>query len=244
MKQQIATFFNKGSSYYTKKAIIQKYVAKKCLQKVSKKFFPSILEIGAGGGILTSLLVNYLSFNQLITLDISKKMLALCPSKATKIVADGEHPPFKNQQFDLLISSSTMQWYEHGADSILKNLSVLKPLAKFSLAIFVDGTLQELKQASQKIGFASVFPLKTHSTYIDKLQKNNIKFFFELEEKKIFFKSVIDLLKNLKYTGTNYTKSKKGYSRKKFEEFCYFYESNFKKKEGVYTTYKILYMWN
>ncbi|MDQ7031156.1 MAG: methyltransferase domain-containing protein [Desulfonauticus sp.] len=242
MKKQIANFFNKGSKHYSKEAIIQKYVAKKCISKIEGKYFPYILEIGAGGNILTSLIQRQIKTKVLVAIDISSQMLSYC-TNGIKIIADGEYAPFKPNSFDLVLSSSAMQWYNFAPASIQNNISLVKTGGQYSFAFFIKGTLKELETISKETQFGSIFHLQTQEKYLKFFKNKKIKFNYEIETKKIYFPSVKDILKHLQKTGTNYTTNKYRYGKEKYKNFCKLYTKKYSKNNSVFITYKILYIW-
>ena len=52
-----------------------------------------------------------------------------------------------------------MQWYADPARSLPIDLALLRPGGAFALAIFTEGTLAELAEASRNTGFGSVHPM-------------------------------------------------------------------------------------
>lgn len=241
-KRQIAQTFNKHAQSYSKKASLQKKIAKKCLSLVPYKDYPLILEIGAGGGILGKLLTTSFKYKKIIFLDIALEMLKLCPC-GIKVLADGEYLPFKPKSFDLILSSSTFQWYNNGPQALLSTLNLLKKEGFFAFAFFVKGTLKEIELTSQQTDFGSIYPLKTTDAYVEKMKTASIQFQFQEEEQKIYFSSVKDILLHLKQTGTSYTEKKNKFGPKKLKKFIEFYEKNFFSKKGYFLTYKTLYLW-
>lgn len=241
-KRQIAQTFNKHAQVYPKKINLQKIVAQKCLSFVPNKDYPLILEIGAGGGILGKLLVANFKYKKIIFLDMALEMLKLCPC-GLKILADGEYLPFKPKSFNLILSSSTFQWYDNGPQALLSTLNLLKKDGFFSFAFFVKGTLKEIELASRETGFGSIYPLKTTHSYLEKIKKSSLHFNFKEEEQKIYFNSVKDILLHLKHTGTSYTEKKTNFGPKKLKNFIEFYKKNFFSNKGYFITYKTLYLW-
>ncbi|KUJ95655.1 MAG: Methyltransferase type 11 [Desulfonauticus sp. 38_4375] len=241
-KKQIAAAFNRQAHKYPQEVKIQAQVAQKCLEVVPPGNYPLVLEIGAGGGILTCLIPQKIKYSQLVVLDLAKEMLKLCPL-GIKILADGEHLPFKRASFDLVLSASTFQWYEEGPRALLNTLGLLKKGGFFSFAFFVQGTLKEIAKASQESGFGSVYPLPASKPFLDFLTQAKIKFSAQEEESKIYFPGVKDILYHLKNTGTSYTPDKKAVSPSRLKKFFHFYAKHFQADKGFFLTYKTLYLW-
>ncbi len=244
MQKQIQKYFDQAKDTYKQEAHIQKIVARECLQFVSKNHFDWVLEIGAGGGLLTEAATSRLKSKHYVAIDLSLAMLKTIQKKdLIQIQADGERLPFKPESFDLLLSSSTMQWYQKGVHSIAENLKFLKKNGQFALAFFVRGTFRELAYASEVTGFGSVYPLDAARTYIDFFSRLNINFEASQKTYTIYYPSVRDFLQSHKKTGARYTRQKKALSKKRYLDFCKIYTRTFGERGKIPVTYEVLYLW-
>lgn len=245
MINQIKTRFDKSIITYREAAWIQKKVAAGCFSRVPQKTYFRVLEIGAGGGLLTDCCLNRLkSPDVYVALDISKMMLKLVPSgKAVLIQADGEHMPFKRESFDLMISSSAMQWYQDGPSSILKNIKLLQKKGVYSLAVFVQGTFRQMEYAGQLTGFGSLYPMTSARVYVDAFNASGLFPQWTVEDYTQYHPCVPDFLKSHKKTGATYTRPGAKVGRKAYNDFCRIYEKEFREKDGVPASYKVLYLW-
>ncbi|MBT8763532.1 methyltransferase domain-containing protein [Desulfohalobiaceae bacterium Ax17] len=244
MQKQIQKYFDQAKDTYKQEARIQKIVAKECLELLNRNDFGWILEIGAGGGLLTEAAKSRLKSRYYVAVDLSLAMLkGIQERDVVQIQADGERLPFKPGSFDLLLSSSTMQWYQKGVQSIAENLTYLKKNGQFALAFFVRGTFKELAYASEVTGFGSVYPLAQAKTYIDFFSRLNINFDTCKKTYTIYYPSVRDFLQSHKKTGARYTRQKKALSKKRYLDFCKIYTRTFGEEGKIPVTYVVLYLW-
>ncbi|MCA1744051.1 MAG: methyltransferase domain-containing protein, partial [Desulfovibrionales bacterium] len=215
-----------------------------CARRIPELSYPMVLEIGAGGGLLTECCLNKISPEHYFTLDLSMKMLKLnAQNRVFAVQGDGEKPPFRQEQFDLLVSSSAMQWYSCGADSILANISLLKGGGYFSLALFVQGTFYEMAHISSLTGFASVFPLPEENQCINALSQPELRFKTHIERHTVYFPDTPGFLKSHRKTGATFTRKGSGFGKKKYADFCKKYQEIYGGSEGIPVSYRILYMW-
>lgn len=245
MNNQIRKHFDQSVNTYQKAAVIQKKVAVRCCSHIPENDYSRVLEIGAGGGLFTEYFFRRKSnFGIYVALDVSRMMLKLIPAgRIVLMQADGERAPFKRESFDLLVSSSAMQWYQGGVSSIIGNISLLKKRGFFSLAVFVEGTFVQLGHVSSLTGFGSLYPLPPAGVLVDSLCLTGQRLEWEIEDYKAYFPSVQAFLKNHKHTGANYSRPGAGFGRKAYNDFCRKYEEIYGEKKGIPANYKVLYLW-
>jgi ubiquinone/menaquinone biosynthesis C-methylase UbiE len=112
-----------------------------------------ILEIGAGTGNVTRHLGKYYCKDQIVCLDISKKMLEqISTKKLTRncIQADFHSLPFQNC-FSLVISSTSLHWAQNSKTVIDILDHALLPGGTYSIAIMLDGTYRMLNEIKREI---------------------------------------------------------------------------------------------
>lgn len=246
MLSQIRRHFDHSTSTYRANAAVQAMVAKNCARKIPELNCPLVLEIGAGGGLLTEYCLKKISnLQHYFTLDLSLKMLKLTPhnNKVFAVQADGEKAPFREQSFDLLVSSSAMQWYSCGADSILENIRLLKDGGYFSLALFIQGTFKEMDKISSLTGFASIYPLPEEHQCIRTLSHSGLRLETHAETHIVHFPDAPSFLKSHRKTGATFTRKNSRFGKKKYADFCKKYQEIYGNEKGIPVSYRILYMW-
>ena len=245
MNNQIKKHFDRSISTYKKAAVVQKRVAADCCARIPEGYYPRVLEVGAGGGLLAEyFLQSHMDFEIYAAVDISARMLKLVPrDRVIPVQADGENAPFKPGCFDLLLSSSTMQWYRKAPASILDNIGMLRRGGFFSLAIFVQGTFKQMARVAAATGFGSLYPLPAAQSLVDCLEGAGQSHESALEEHTLYFSSVRQFLHNHKRTGATYTRPEAGFGKRVYKDFSRMYEDTYAEEKGVPVTYRVLYLW-
>lgn len=117
--------------FVSRRNIILKLIKKLNLKKDAK-----ILDIGCSGGPLIKLLSQN-GFIEVYGIDISSEAIGLCKERGIENVAvmDGTKTQFNDNEFDLIISSDTLEHIENDIDALSEWRRILKPNG--SLIIFV-----------------------------------------------------------------------------------------------------------
>jgi len=115
---------------------------------------PRMLEIGCGTGLLSAFLLERISCETLVALDLSGGMLEQAclnlrqnSPQVRLVLADGEQLPLSEGAFDLVASSTTFQWFNDLEHALAGIRRVLRPGGRLVFATLVRGTFRELKQA-------------------------------------------------------------------------------------------------
>lgn len=243
MTHSIRHCFDRAGASYESVALAQRRVAADVAARCPETLDGPVLEIGAGSGLLTRLLTPRLVAGCHVALDISPGMLthAAMPG-AIKLAADGERPPFRPGTFGFLASSSAMQWYADPARSLPADLALVRPGGGFALAIFVEGTLAELAEASQATGFGSVHPMRPAADYRAILSGlPGVRFTLETTVHKVSHPTVVALLKSLKGAGVTHTPRSSAPSASRYKAFTRYYQEHFATADGVTASYAVAY---
>jgi len=247
MKKRVATHFSRAAETYADAAEVQREVALACAQGVVPGRCGLAVEIGSGGGLLTGLLRQRVSWDRYLGLDIAPGMVAsqlLQGPGETLLVADGEAVPLRPGRVDLLVSASTMQWYRDPGRSIPENLALLAPGGAFSLAIFAQGTLAELARVSAETGFGSFLPMRPAAQYAD-IVGGVAGLEFQWRELAVTrcYPTVREALGRLQRTGATCTGEARGYAPGHWKAFVRRYEELFGGAQGVRASYNAVLLW-
>ncbi|MFK5881414.1 MAG: methyltransferase domain-containing protein [Sulfurospirillum sp.] len=190
--------FEKYAKTYDSNSLIQKKVAKELVQKLN--FRPkTILDLGCGTGeIYKNISWELDSF---VAVDCSSTMCKLHPkNKNVEIIhSDFESEEFLNKMsnyapFDLLISSSSLQWAQNMEIAFKAYRSLSE---KIAFSIFTNKTFRAIYEITNRESFLPAFESLVS---LSKIFKNsNI-------EKKLFrvnFDDTISMLKYIKMSGTS-----------------------------------------
>jgi len=217
-----------------------------------------ILDLGCGTGRNGRILKEKYQNIRLINYDFSinmlkeakKKQYKMLGNKSEFVCGDIEELSFTENTFDVIWSTSSLQWCNNLSDIFKKAKSILKPGGLFIFSTFGPNTLFELRSITKKISnyqktnnFLDVLSIK------DKLIKEGFSNpVIDLEEFCLTYKNINKLLLDLKKIGatSGFKRKKNGLSGKIFlklisdgyKEYSY---------DGIYpATYEAIYCyaWN
>lgn len=187
-KQEFSRFANS----YQYLNIIQREVAKELIDMLD--FAPkSILDLGSGSGEIYKNLSKF-DFETFTAVDISPEMCQLHPksSNIQVINSDFESEDIFRNKFDLIISSSAIQWSKD-IDSLFAKIS--KSSTHIAFAIFTSQTFFELnlKLNLKSLLYSTNFLVESLNRYFN--------FKYELKNYTLEFESTIELLRYIKQSG-------------------------------------------
>jgi malonyl-CoA O-methyltransferase len=208
MKNKIKTNFDRASNSYDAVAQVQLECAKFLVHKLKNcniDFYPNtILDLGAGTGYITELLLQIYPEASFTLNDLSPEMLKIAQKKfynQPKMnfdVIDMEIYDLK--QFDVIISNLAMQWLDNLFLSLERFFSKSKI---FAFSCLLEGSFEEWSSILKLYGIYSVvrrYP--TEDEILDFIQKMKTTAFFH--QTKIFtltFKNIYAFLKYLHQLG-------------------------------------------
>ena len=178
--------FSKSFLRYEKYSFIQKEVAKYLLLKTNYHDKKKILDIGCGSGVIHSLLDS--CHEKFVGIDYSKQMLQLHPKAKDTELLQMDFDSLEDEffkEFDLVFSSSSLQWSRYPSVMIEK---IQKNSKNFALSIFCDGTFSTLREW---LGVDTFLP---SSKKIISILNKDVKY-----EKKIYTLDFDDAISQLRY---------------------------------------------
>jgi len=210
---KIVREFSRFAHEYNKYNVIQKNVAKRLCKLLDRKHYKKILDIGAGdGAVYENLLEQNIKSSNFVALDFSTEMLNIhrCDKSIEKVCLDfnkkGFSSIFKPNEFDLIISSSSLQWSSN-LSTVLNELSSLSD--EFLFSFFTANTFKTLH------GIINInSPILKKEEVLDSLDR-----FFEYEldivEYRLNFDSVHEMLRYIKKSGVSGGVKQLGYKQMK-----------------------------
>jgi malonyl-ACP O-methyltransferase BioC len=192
--------FKQSMATYSKNAVVQKFTAEKMIEKLEDMYFPSVLELGAGTGILTEILAQKCTFDEFLANDLVEKS----KNYINKFVPDvkffaGDFRKLNfNKKFDMIISNAVFQWCE----DLEKVFDICKSiLNKNGILAFSTFSPENFKEIKSLTGVA----LKYYTLEeIRNLLDNNFEIIMAEEfEQKLKFDNPLKILKQMKDTGVN-----------------------------------------
>lgn len=206
--------FSRFAHQYDQYNIIQEKVAKILVDTLSLKSYNRVLDIGCGSGeVFKNFKDRKIHFNELTVFDSSAAMLEMHPEgeNVIKICADFNDKNFlktlTSPHYDLLISSSALQW-SRDLDFTLEKLSSLSK--SFHAAIFTSGTFKTLHKVAQITS-----PIYSAQTLEEHILKHYTDVSFELHHFTLAFASTREMFRYIKKSGVSSGEKKLGYRETK-----------------------------
>lgn len=214
--QKIKKQFEKSLAKYNENAIIQKIMAEKLVNNLPQNYYPSILELGCGTGILTKELAQKIKFDRYIANDLLIKA-----KKYTNIIIPNSEFIVGNAQkisvgscVDLVISNAMFQWIKRLDTAIEHFKTFLNPEGILAFSTFSPENFREIKDVT---GLSLEY--KTKNELCEILQPHFEIISIEEFEKTLKFNTPLELLAHMKNTGVN-SLERESWTFKEVKSFC------------------------
>lgn len=183
-KKRVAEHFSAACSSYDEYAQVQKQIAEvnlELLVDLVSEHSKYSVDLGCGTGLHTSALAKMA--DNCLAIDISHGMLKAAQMNNAKVVTatnntilycsgDADSLPLQSHTIDVLHSSMVLQWCSSPNNAITEIARVLSTSGCAQLAIMLDSSLYELRQAWQNLGLAPrVNEFFSQKQWLDATQK-------------------------------------------------------------------------
>ena len=160
-KRRVRAAFTRSAARYDARAEVQVRVRERALALVSSAAPAArrVLDVGAGTGALLAALAAARPGLAATAVDLAPGMCAAARAAAPGArvaAADAEALPFADGSFDLVVSTSTLQWLPRLGPALAEVRRVLAPGGVACLALFGERTLHELRGAWRAAAGAAV----------------------------------------------------------------------------------------
>jgi malonyl-ACP O-methyltransferase BioC len=212
MKKKIIKSFSNRAHSYDDYSFIQKNVNERLLNRLNliKHDKKDILEIGSGTGNLSQTLQGVHDRLNIVSIDLSHDMIKIHKDKnphAKCIQTKAEAPPFKDESFDTILSSLTLHWCELNENLFTRYSSLLKPNGLLLFSAAGPDTFREFRKCPEsiyeKLRFNNFIDMHHYGDFM--LNANLRDPVVDSEFITLEFTSLKQLLKSLRFTGTNVT---------------------------------------
>lgn len=150
-KHDVARRFSLAAAKYDAQAGIQARIASSAIERLADVACQRLLDIGCGTGRHTAELGQ--SGADVTGVDLAPGMIKLATERYPQFnfrVGDAEQLPWQQETFDVVYSSMALQWCNQPAKALTEIKRVLSSGGRAELAIMVDGSFKELRNASQR----------------------------------------------------------------------------------------------
>ncbi|HWI40253.1 MAG TPA: methyltransferase domain-containing protein [Verrucomicrobiae bacterium] len=149
-RSRVRSSFDRGAAAYERHAEVQRRVVGRLLADLSG--FPNprrVLDVGSGTGMLLQGIRRMFPGTLAVGVDLAhgmnRKAYEALGGETLLVTADAERLPFADRSFDLVVSSSALQWLETLEAAFTEVRRVLADGGRFLFAMFGEGTLMELQ---------------------------------------------------------------------------------------------------
>lgn len=243
-KTEVKYRFKRSMESYDRHAAIQKRIVRNLsglLEKYLTYVPRKVLEIGCGTGLLTQILYGKMSTADWTVNDLVEEMcrktadrLKLPP--ASCLPGDIESVVLP-QDYDLIVSASTFQWFDDPASMADKLAARLTKGGLLAFSTFGQDNLHELKTLTGK---GLDYPSRT--AWEKWLAPRFELLHAEEERHTLCFRQPLQVLQHIKYTGVNGMNAGEVWTRGKLQQFCTDYRQFSRRGHTYPLTYHPLYL--
>jgi len=156
-RRRVRAAFSRAAARYDARASVQRTVQGRVLALVAEAapLAARALDVGAGTGALLAALRAARPGLAAAAVDLAPGMAAAAQARlpgALVAAADAEALPFRAGRFDLVVSTSALQWLPGLEPSLAEAHRVLAPGGTLAIALFGARTLHELRDAWRAAG--------------------------------------------------------------------------------------------
>lgn len=238
--------FSRAAATYDEGAAVQAEAARMLFEMLKERLNGNgsglrILEAGCGTGTLSRMLLS-LAPASLDLLDISEGMLEQCRERLGAAnpaihlaVADCERDPLPGG-FDLVASSSAMQWFEDLRRGFVNLRTALKPHGLMGIFVFTEGTFDEIRKVSgDGISYRTAAEVEEIARdLLGDVQACKL-------ERTTHYEDPLSMLKSLRGCGVSGTGGR-AWTRGRLKAFSQEYASRFSDKDGVRLSWRGLFV--
>ena len=247
IKKQIQQNFSDAADNYERWAEAQKKSADRLVSLLPKRNYGEVLDLGCGTGFLIGGLIRAFTPKAITGIDFAVSMVEVCRRRwpDQRFICEDAEEFEPSATYDLIASSFTFQWIEDIPSVLEKYVAQLNPGGILALAVPVQGSLHELRQASQQANGRPLQLLEFPDpdsivAVLSKMTSCGLQ--YHLEDVSAFFDQPLDALKSLKGIGASFedgTAYNVGEMRKLLKAYGSYY---CREKGGYPLTYRVLFL--
>jgi len=245
--------FSKHAWDYDQHSKVQNFCASILIKEIGNDSFSNILDIGCGTGNYTKLLREKFPKAKIKAIDISSEMIKVAKEKKENkgiefIVADAQE--FKlEEKFDLISSNASFQWFQDLKLDLIRYKDALSKRGVILFATFGPKTFSQLHSCLEEFLNKPLAISASNFLKQEEIKRTLKGIFKEVEVREKIcnqeYDSLLDLLENLKCTGTrgNGLKGEIFWTSQKIVQIEKIYRKRFSAESGksILATYQMFF---
>tara|TARA_R110000868_G_scaffold262401_1_gene520873 strand:+ start:33797 stop:34702 length:906 start_codon:yes stop_codon:yes gene_type:complete len=246
----VQNMYKKAAPHYNAHAAITEEIAHRLADRLldTKQKFESVLDLGAGTGILQKIITPQQNPKTFISADFSQTMLGQAQGLKVNLNAE-EELPFANQTFDLVISNLMLPWVNDVAKCLHMSGKVLKENGLLLASTLGSESFSEFRHAFEETGLGGshIIPLPDIQSVGAVLQRRG--FALPVIDRDIIkmsypsFEAIFADIKALGARNLNPNKAKSLTSRSAWQKMENFYRENHTLEDGsLCLTLEVIYL--
>ena len=212
-KKEVCHSFNRAARCYDDNAHLQRAVANRLIAQFAEQAArcargrrARALDAGSGSGFSAAALARVFPGTCIVDLDFAQEMLKIARRKSRGsgfVCGDIESLPFADSAFDLVCSSSSLQWSNDGDRALREFRRVMKHNSVLLLSVYTTGTLCELQDSWLGTDrYAHTLEFQSPGQLCRMIRAAGMKpVSYLTQNEAVIYDDVDTLLKTLKYTG-------------------------------------------
>jgi len=252
INQGVRAAFSDAALQYDILTSMHKEIGKELIQKIMPlEQCDHILDVGMGTGKITRRLHFYFPDSHIVGMDFADGMIqkAQQDNQGFDIISgDASILPFKDKTFDIVFSNLAYQWVTNLPGAFKQSFNSLKDKGTICFTMFGYNTLDELfmaledvlKEKKNNFALKRLAKLEEVQKALDAAGFQHIEADYEII--KVHFPSLMDLLRWVRDIGANSLRKEFYLGKNTLERVNEIFETKFKDRFGIYTTFEILWL--
>lgn len=206
-KQRVAQQFSRAAGSYAQHDQLQRLTGKALMASLPQHC-DSLVDIGCGPASHSAELAQYTQ--TYLGIDLAAGMLAQaqhCQPQLQWLLADAEQLPLQHQSVAVIFANLALQWCNRLSASLQQCVSALQPRGQLLFSTVLAGSMEPLMSAMQQLdGQSHHNRLLTQQQLQQQLAEvEGITWRVEIQQYRISYPSLSDMLADIKGIGANYT---------------------------------------